>query len=48
MINRWVEDDGLLTTLEKLGVGSIVFSPLARPNMDIGGITPARKLKMAA
>jgi len=30
MINRWVEDDGLLDTLEELGVGSIVFSPLAQ------------------
>ena len=25
MINRWVEDDGLLDTLDGLGVGSIVF-----------------------
>ncbi|MGB1008579.1 MAG: L-glyceraldehyde 3-phosphate reductase [Thiolinea sp.] len=30
MLNRWVEDDGLLDTLEDLGVGSIVFSPLAQ------------------
>ena len=30
MINRWVEDDGLLDTLEGLGLGSIVFSPLAQ------------------
>ncbi len=30
MINRWVEDDGLLTALEDLGIGSIVFSPLAQ------------------
>lgn len=30
MINRWVEDDGLLDTLDGLGVGSIVFSPLAQ------------------
>ncbi len=30
MINRWVEDDGLLDTLEELEVGSIVFSPLAQ------------------
>ena len=30
MINRWVEDDGLLDTLEELGIGSIVFSPLAQ------------------
>ena len=30
MINRWVEDDGLLDTLDDLGIGSIVFSPLAQ------------------
>jgi L-glyceraldehyde 3-phosphate reductase len=30
MINRWVEEDGLLDTLEELGIGSIVFSPLAQ------------------
>jgi L-glyceraldehyde 3-phosphate reductase len=31
MINRWIEEDGLLDTLEReLGVGSIVFSPLAQ------------------
>jgi len=30
MINRWVEDDGLLDTLEDLGIGSIAFSPLAQ------------------
>ena len=30
MINRWVEDDGLLDTLEGLGVGSIAFTPLAQ------------------
>ena len=29
MLNRWVED-GLLDTLEKLGVGCIAFSPLAQ------------------
>ncbi|MET1072397.1 MAG: aldo/keto reductase [Umezawaea sp.] len=29
MVNRWVED-GLLDTLDSLGVGSIVFSPLAQ------------------
>ena len=28
MMDRWVEEDGLLSTLEKVGVGSIVFSPL--------------------
>lgn len=30
MLNRWVETDGLLNTLENLGLGSIVFSPLAQ------------------
>ena len=30
MINRWVERDGLLDTLEGEGIGSIAFSPLAQ------------------
>ncbi len=30
MLNRWIEDDGLLDTTEKHGVGNIVFSPLAQ------------------
>lgn len=30
MINRWVEEDGLLDTLEDLGIGSIAFTPLAQ------------------
>ncbi|VTP95690.1 aldo/keto reductase [Sphingobacterium daejeonense] len=30
MLNRWVEPDGLLDTLDNLGLGSIVFSPLAQ------------------
>jgi L-glyceraldehyde 3-phosphate reductase len=30
MINRWVEDDGLLDTLDDLGLGAIAFSPLAQ------------------
>jgi L-glyceraldehyde 3-phosphate reductase len=30
MINRWIEDDRLLDTLEAGGVGAIVFSPLAQ------------------
>lgn len=30
MLNRWVEEDGLLNTLDDLGLGSIVFSPLAQ------------------
>ncbi|CDN48174.1 L-glyceraldehyde 3-phosphate reductase [Neorhizobium galegae] len=41
MINRWVEEDGLLDTLEDLGLGSIVFSPLAQGMLTskyLGGI----------
>lgn len=30
MLNRWIEEDGLMDTLDELGVGSIVFSPLAQ------------------
>lgn len=30
MLNRWIESDGLLDTLEQEGIGSIVFSPLAQ------------------
>jgi len=30
MINRWIEQDGLLDTLEDNGIGSIVFSALAQ------------------
>jgi L-glyceraldehyde 3-phosphate reductase len=30
MVNRWVEDDGLLDALDEVGAGSIVFSPLAQ------------------
>jgi len=30
MFDRWIEDDGLLDTLEEEGLGSIVFSPLAQ------------------
>ncbi len=30
MLNRWVESDGLLDTLEELGIGMIPFSPLAQ------------------
>ena len=34
MINRWIEDDHLLDTLEEEGVGAIVFSPLAQGLLD--------------
>ncbi|WP_422368313.1 L-glyceraldehyde 3-phosphate reductase [Pelagibius sp.] len=30
MLNRWVEDDGLLPVLEEEGIGCIAFSPLAQ------------------
>lgn len=30
MFNRWVETDGLKTTLAELGIGSIAFTPLAQ------------------
>ncbi len=30
MLNRWVERDGLLDTLDTEGIGSIVFTPLAQ------------------
>jgi len=41
MLNRWIEDDGLVDTLEELGIGSIVFSPLAQGMLTtkyLGGI----------
>ena len=30
MLNRWIEEDGLLDALDAEGIGSIVFSPLAQ------------------
>ncbi len=30
MLNRWIEEDGLVDTLDELGIGSIVFTPLAQ------------------
>lgn len=41
MINRWIEGDGLLDTLDAEGIGSIVFSPLAQGMLTdkyLGGI----------
>ncbi|WP_137130113.1 L-glyceraldehyde 3-phosphate reductase [Rhizobium sp. FY34] len=41
IINRWVEEDGLLDTLDDVGMGSIVFSPLAQGMLTskyLGGI----------
>ncbi len=30
LLNRWVEHDGLLDTLDEMGIGSIAFTPLAQ------------------
>ena len=30
MLNRWIENDGLLDTLDEVGAGCIAFSPLAQ------------------
>lgn len=41
MINRWIEEDGLLDTLDQEGIGSIVFSPLAQGMLTskyLGGV----------
>ncbi|MEO1019448.1 MAG: L-glyceraldehyde 3-phosphate reductase [Pseudomonadota bacterium] len=41
MINRWIEQDGLPDTLEREGMGCIVFSPLAQGMLTdkyLGGI----------
>jgi L-glyceraldehyde 3-phosphate reductase len=41
ILNRWIERDGLLDTLEAEGIGSIVFSPLAQGMLTgkyLGGI----------
>ncbi len=41
MINRWVEEDGLLDILEEEGIGSIAFTPLAQGMLTtkyLGGI----------
>jgi L-glyceraldehyde 3-phosphate reductase len=41
MLNRWIEEDGLLDTLDGEGIGSIVFSPLAQGMLTakyLGGV----------
>jgi L-glyceraldehyde 3-phosphate reductase len=48
MLNRWVEHDGLLDTLDDLGVGSIAFTPLAQgmlTNKYLGGVTEGRAVQ---
>ena len=46
MLNRWIEEDGLVDTLEDLGFGSIVFTPLAQGLLTakyLGGIPSASR-----
>ena len=41
MLNRWIEEDGLLDALDEEGIGSIVFSPLAQGKLTskyLGGV----------
>jgi L-glyceraldehyde 3-phosphate reductase len=41
MLNRWIETEGLLDTLERVGAGCIAFSPLAQgmlTNKYLGGV----------
>jgi L-glyceraldehyde 3-phosphate reductase len=50
MINRWVEEDGLLDTLDELGIGSIAFSPLAQGMLTskyLGGIPEGSRATQA-
>jgi len=47
MLNRWIEDDALLDTLGDLGIGAIVFSPLAQgmlTNKYLGGVPDDSRL----
>jgi L-glyceraldehyde 3-phosphate reductase len=46
MINRWIEEDGLIDVWEQLGIGSIVFSPLAQGMLTskyLDGIPPGSR-----
>ena len=43
MLNRWIEDDHLLNTLDEVGTGCIAFSPLAQGLLTdryLNGIPP--------
>ena len=47
MINRWIEDDGLLATLDELAMGAIAFSPLAQGILTgkyLGGVPDDSRL----
>jgi L-glyceraldehyde 3-phosphate reductase len=46
LLNRWIEEDGLVETLGELGVGCIVFSPLAQGMLTdkyLNGIPPGSR-----
>jgi L-glyceraldehyde 3-phosphate reductase len=46
LLNRWIEEEGLLDTLGELGVGCIVFSPLAQGMLTdkyLNGIPPGSR-----
>jgi L-glyceraldehyde 3-phosphate reductase len=48
MINRWIERDGLLDTLEQIGAGCIAFSPLAQGLLTdryLHGIPPDSRVR---
>ncbi|MGA0964241.1 MAG: L-glyceraldehyde 3-phosphate reductase [Paracoccaceae bacterium] len=50
MLNRWVEDEGLLNTLDDLGIGSIAFTPLAQgllTNKYLGGVPAQSRANQA-
>jgi L-glyceraldehyde 3-phosphate reductase len=50
MLNRWIEEDGLLDTLDERGIGSIVFSPLAQGMLTpkyLGGIPEGSRAAQA-
>jgi L-glyceraldehyde 3-phosphate reductase len=58
LLNRWIEDDGLLDTLDGEGMGAIVFSPLAQgmlttkylegvPSDSRGGVGDSPRLNRA-
>jgi L-glyceraldehyde 3-phosphate reductase len=46
LLNRWIEEDGLIDALGQLGVGCIVFSPLAQGMLTdkyLNGIPPGSR-----
>jgi L-glyceraldehyde 3-phosphate reductase len=48
MLNRWIEEDGLLDVLEEKGIGSIVFSPMAQGMLSNKYLEGVPKLSRAA